>query len=54
MLVGYTFCPRGWADANGQLLVISQNPALFSLFGTTYGGDGVQLCRRVSPRICFY
>lgn len=38
--VGYTFCPRGWADANGQLLPISQNAALFSLLGTTYGGDG--------------
>jgi|EP00670_Eutreptiella_braarudii_P007004 microcystin-dependent protein len=38
--VGFTFCPRGWTDANGQLLPISQNSALFSLFGTTYGGDG--------------
>ena len=40
MMVGYTFCPRGWAEANGQLLAISQNTALFSLYGTTYGGDG--------------
>lgn len=40
MLVGYTFCPRGWTEANGQLLPISQNTALFSLYGTTYGGDG--------------
>lgn len=40
MWVGYTFCPRGWAEANGQLLPISQNTALFSLYGTTYGGDG--------------
>lgn len=40
MLTGITFCPRGWADANGQLLPIAQNTALFSLFGTTYGGDG--------------
>lgn len=40
MLVGFTFCPRGWADADGQLLPIAQNTALFSLLGTTYGGDG--------------
>lgn len=40
MLVGYTFCPRGWTDASGQLLAISQFSALFSLYGTTYGGDG--------------
>ncbi len=36
----YNFAPRGWADCNGQLLPIAQNTALFSLFGTTYGGDG--------------
>lgn len=40
MMVGYTFCPRGWAEANGQLLAINSNAALFSLYGTTYGGDG--------------
>ncbi|MCP3973971.1 MAG: phage tail protein [bacterium] len=34
------FAPRGWALCNGQLLQISQNPALFSVLGTTYGGDG--------------
>ena len=34
------FAPRGWAMCNGQLLAISQNTALFSLLGTTYGGDG--------------
>ncbi|RMG86773.1 MAG: phage tail protein [Chloroflexi bacterium] len=34
------FAPRGWAFCNGQLLPISQNTALFSLVGTTYGGDG--------------
>lgn len=34
------FAPRGWAFCNGQLLSISQNTALFSLIGTTYGGDG--------------
>jgi microcystin-dependent protein len=39
-LVGFTFCPRGYADANGQLLSIASNSALFSLLGTTYGGDG--------------
>lgn len=36
----YTFPPRGWADCNGQLMTISQNTAMFSLLGTTYGGDG--------------
>ncbi len=39
MLTGANFCPRGYADANGQLFPISQNTALF-LFGTMYGGDG--------------
>lgn len=34
------FAPRGWASCDGQLLPISQNTALFSLIGTTYGGDG--------------
>jgi microcystin-dependent protein len=34
------FAPRGWAFCNGQLLPIAQNSALFSLLGTTYGGDG--------------
>jgi microcystin-dependent protein len=34
------FAPRGWAFCNGQLLSISQNTALFSLLGVTYGGDG--------------
>ncbi|HEX3674837.1 MAG TPA: phage tail protein [Rhizomicrobium sp.] len=33
-------CPRGWSEANGALLPIAQNRALFSLLGTTYGGDG--------------
>ena len=40
MQFGATFCPRGWARTDGQLLSISQNSALFSLLGTTYGGDG--------------
>jgi microcystin-dependent protein len=35
------FAPRGWAFCDGQLLAISQNDALFSVLGTTYGGDGV-------------
>lgn len=37
---GYTFCPRNTLPANGGLIPISQNTALFSLLGTTYGGDG--------------
>jgi microcystin-dependent protein len=36
----FNFAPTGWAECNGQLLPISQNTALFSLLGTTYGGDG--------------
>lgn len=40
MLVGYNFCPRGWAAADGSLLSIAQNTALFSLLGTQFGGDG--------------
>jgi microcystin-dependent protein len=36
----FNFCPQGWSTLNGQLLFISQNTALFSLLGTTYGGDG--------------
>jgi microcystin-dependent protein len=36
----FNFSPRGWAFCDGQLLPISQNTALFSLLGTTYGGDG--------------
>lgn len=37
---GFNFAPRGWAMCQGQLLPISQNTALFSLLGTTFGGDG--------------
>jgi microcystin-dependent protein len=40
MLVPWTYAPRGWAFCNGQLLSIAQNQALFSLLGTTYGGNG--------------
>jgi microcystin-dependent protein len=39
-LIGTSFCPHGSAEAAGQILPISQNTALFSLLGTTYGGDG--------------
>ena len=38
--VPYNFAPRGWADCDGQLMSIAQNTALFSLLGTTFGGDG--------------
>jgi microcystin-dependent protein len=37
---GFNFSPRGWALCDGQLLAVNQNDALFSLVGTTYGGDG--------------
>lgn len=40
MMVSFNFAPQGWAMCNGQLLPIAQNQALFSLLGTTYGGDG--------------
>lgn len=40
-MVGFNFAPIGWALCNGQLLPIAQNTALFSLLGTTYGGNGV-------------
>ena len=39
-MVAFGFAPKGWALCNGQLLPINQNQALFSLLGTTYGGDG--------------
>ena len=39
-LMSFQFPPKGWAACNGQLLPINQNQALFSLLGTTYGGDG--------------
>ena len=39
-MFGGTFAPRGYALCNGQLLAIAQNTALFSLLGTTYGGNG--------------
>lgn len=40
MVAGFNFCPNGWLAANGQILSIAQNTALFSLLGTTYGGNG--------------
>jgi microcystin-dependent protein len=40
LLVGFNFAPVGWAPANGQLMSLFQNTALFSLLGTMYGGDG--------------
>ena len=39
-LFPYNFAPVGWADCNGALLPISENEALYTLIGTTYGGDG--------------
>jgi len=39
-IISWNFAPKGWALCNGQLLPINQNQALFSLLGTTYGGDG--------------
>ncbi len=39
-IVSFSFAPRGWAFCNGQLLPINQNQALFSLLGTTFGGNG--------------
>lgn len=39
-MMGFTFAPRGWALCDGQILPINQNQSLYSLLGTTYGGDG--------------
>jgi len=39
-IMSFSFAPKGWAVCNGQLLPINQNQALFSLLGTTFGGDG--------------
>src|SRR5204863_7614382 len=39
-IMSFGFAPKGWALCDGQLLPINQNQALFSLLGTTYGGDG--------------
>lgn len=40
-IVAYDFAPKYWASCNGQLMPIAQNQALFSLLGTTYGGNGI-------------
>jgi microcystin-dependent protein len=40
LIVAFNFPPKGWALCNGQLLPINQNQALFSILGTTYGGNG--------------
>ncbi len=59
----FNFAPRGWAFCDGQLLPISQNTALFSLLGTTYGGNGqstfalpnlqaARPCIRDKERVC--
>jgi len=42
-IFSFNFVPRGWAPCNGQLLPINQNQAVFSLLGTTYGGNGTTL-----------
>jgi microcystin-dependent protein len=39
-IMSFSFAPKGWAQCNGQLMPINQNQALFSLLGTTFGGDG--------------
>src|ERR1041385_6553653 len=39
-IISWNFPPKGWTFCNGQLLPINQNQALFSILGTTYGGDG--------------
>ena len=39
-MMGFNFAPRGWAYVDGQILPINQNQSLYSLLGTTYGGDG--------------
>src|ERR1700735_2959031 len=42
MSISCSYAPRGFATCSGQLLLINQNQALFSLMGTTFGGDGIQ------------
>jgi microcystin-dependent protein len=41
-IFSFGFAPKGWAQCNGQIMSIQQNAALFSLLGTTYGGNGIQ------------
>jgi microcystin-dependent protein len=42
LLASFNFAPKGYAQANGQLLAVNANQALFSLIGTTFGGNGIQ------------
>ena len=46
----FNFAPKGWAWCDGQLLPLSQNTALFSLLGTTYGGNGKSQLRAAGPQ----
>ena len=48
-MMGFNFAPRGWAFLDGQILPINQNQSLYSLLGSTYGGDGA---RHLPCRIC--
>ncbi len=41
-IMSFNYPPKGWAMCNGQIMAIQQNQALFSLLGTTYGGDGIR------------
>jgi microcystin-dependent protein len=50
---GFNFPPRNWAACNGQLLSISQNTALFSILGTTYGGNGITTFGLPNLQGCF-
>ena len=45
ILVAFSYAPKGWLKCQGQYLQIAQNSALFSLLGTTYGGDGMSTFR---------
>lgn len=49
----FNFAPKGWALCNGQLLAINQNQALFSLLGTTYGGNGINTFALPNLQGCF-
>ena len=42
ILFAGNFAPREWAECNGQIMQVNENTALFSLIGTTYGGDGMR------------
>ena len=42
MLASFNFAPRGYLQCNGQIMAINSNQALFSLLGTTFGGNGIQ------------